>query len=225
MKVYAFIPAKKKSVRLKNKNFLKISNKPLWEIVATNCLLSNCFDKIIVSTDKKNLRLKFIDNKIVLDNRPKYLSKKNSTVADVSNYLIQKYNIKKNDIFCVIYPTAILINHKIIKKSFLKFKKENLKFLMSVQKFRTSPIKALKKKGKFLEPIIKKSILKQTDKNFYFSNGGFYWYQVSYFFKYINFYPKEISGFLLSNNQNVDLDDLEDLKSLKNIIKSNNIKF
>ncbi len=225
MSIYAIIPAKNKSRRLKNKNFLKFSGKSLYEIVAKNCLLSKCFDKIILSTDRKNLKFKLKDKKLIVDNRPKTLSGKSATVAQVASYIIKKYGFSKKDVFFIIYPTAILIDGNIIRKSFLEFKKKKMKYLMSVQKYQNSPIKALKKFGKLYNPIFKKKILEQTDKNYVFSDGGFYWYKVSYFLKYLNFYPKEINGFVLTKYQNIDLDDKDDLSALKNIIKLNNIKF
>ena len=225
MRIYAIIPAKNKSRRLKNKNFLKFSGKSFYEIVAKNCLLSKCFDKIILSTDRKNLNFKLKNKKLIIDNRPKSLSSRSATVAQVTNYIIKKYNFKKNNIIFIIYPTAILIDRSIIRKSFLKFKAKKMKYLMSVQKYQNSPIKALKKFGKLYIPIFKKKILDQTDKNYVFSDGGFYWYKVSYFLKHLNFYPKEINGFVLTKYQNIDLDDNEDLNNLKKIIKLKNIKF
>ena len=124
MSIYAIIPAKNKSIRLKNKNFLKFSGKSLYEIVARNCIISKCFDKIIISTDRKNLKFKFKDKKIIINNRPKTLSSKSATVAQVTSYIIKKYGFSKKDIFFIIYPTAILINGNIIRKSFLEFKKK-----------------------------------------------------------------------------------------------------
>ena len=56
--------------------------------------------------------------------------------------LIEKFNLRKNDIFFVIYPTAILINSSIIKDSFNKFKSKKTKSMLSVQKYLSSPLKA-----------------------------------------------------------------------------------
>ena len=224
MKVYAFIPVKDNSKRLPKKNFLKINGRRLYEIVVNNCIKSGCFDKIIISTNSKKIDKKIkYNNKFTVAIREKFLNKRNISVADISMNLIEKFNLRKNDIF-VIYPTAILINSSIIN-SFNKFKSKKTKSMLSVQKYLSSPLKALKIKKNNLVPIFKKDIFKQTSKEYYFSDGGFYWNEVSNFKKYKNFYPKKLKQYVLNYNQNVDLDDYNDLIRLKEIIKSRNIKF
>ncbi len=226
MKVYAFIPVKNNSKRLPKKNFLKINGKKLYEIVLDNCIKSNCFDKIIISTNSNNIDKKNkYNNKVAVTLREKYLNKKKTSVADISMNLIKRFNLKKNDIFFVIYPTAILINNKIIKDSFDKFKSRKAKSMLSVQKYICSPFKALKIKKNSLAPIFKKDIFKQTNKEYFFSDGGFYWNEVSNFKRYKNFYPKKLNPYVLDYYQNVDLDDYNDLRRLKDIIKLRNIKF
>lgn len=230
MKVYAFIPIKNNSKRLPKKNFLKINDKKLYEIVLNNCVKSDCFDKIIISTNsneiiKNSNKIIKNNNKINVIPREKYLNKKKTSVADISINLINKFNLKKNDIFFVIYPTAILINNKIIKNSFREFQSKKLKSMISVQRYISSPFKALKFKKNFLKPIFNKDIFKQTNKEYYFSDGGFYWNKVGHFKIYKNFYPKKLNPYILNYNQNVDLDDYNDLKRLKDIIKLSNIKF
>ena len=226
MKVYAFIPVKNNSKRLPKKNFLKINGRRLYEIVVNNCIKSGCFDKIIISTNSKKIDKKIkYNNKVTVAIREKFLNKRNISVADISVNLIEKFNLRKNDIFFVIYPTAILINSSIIKDSFNKFKSKKTKSMLSVQKYLSSPLKALKIKKNNLVPIFKKDIFKKTSKEYYFSDGGFYWNEVSNFKKYKNFYPKKLKQYVLNYNQNVDLDDYNDLIRLKEIIKLRNIKF
>ena len=50
------IPVKKKSTRLKNKNFLKLGNKSLFEIAVDKALKSKLFDKIYISSDFEGLK-------------------------------------------------------------------------------------------------------------------------------------------------------------------------
>ena len=55
IKKIAVIPVKKNSLRLKNKNFLKLGNIPMWKWTL-NCLIdSGKFDCIIISTDSKKM--------------------------------------------------------------------------------------------------------------------------------------------------------------------------
>jgi len=58
-KIFAIIPVKKKSSRLKNKNFLKIKGKTLFDITLDYAKKSKIFDQIIISSDDKSLK-KFV---------------------------------------------------------------------------------------------------------------------------------------------------------------------
>ena len=52
MKIVALVPIKSKSKRVKNKNFLKISGKPLYQFLLDK--LSDCkFDEIYIDSDSK----------------------------------------------------------------------------------------------------------------------------------------------------------------------------
>ena len=52
MKIVAIIPIKKKSERVKNKNFLKINNKPLFQYLLEK--VKKCdFDEIYVDSDSE----------------------------------------------------------------------------------------------------------------------------------------------------------------------------
>ena len=51
--VLCFIPAKKKSTALKNKNLKKINNRSLTEITVALAKKSKLFNKIVLSSDSK----------------------------------------------------------------------------------------------------------------------------------------------------------------------------
>ena len=121
MKIIAIIPARGNSKRIKNKNLLKIFNKPILKINYNNLKKIKIFDKIILSSESS--RIQKISKKIGYDliiNRPKNLSKdKTSTVSVISHAI--KFLTDKIDFthVCCIYPMAILLQ----KKYFLSAKK------------------------------------------------------------------------------------------------------
>ena len=52
---YCFIPIKKNSKRVKNKNFQRIGDKKLYEITIEKAISSKCFDEIYVDTDSEEI--------------------------------------------------------------------------------------------------------------------------------------------------------------------------
>lgn len=215
----AIIPIRDNSKRLKKKNFLKINDKMLFEIVLSITSKSNLFKKIILSSNN-NLVQNFCDNKkIFFDKRPKELCKDDSTVVDVCKYLIKKYKLKKNNNICVIYPTAILLKPSTLIKSYKKFIKTNSDTLIGCSKLNYSPYKAIEKKGNFYRAVFPKKNLKKFHKDYFFSNGSFYWAKIYKFLKDLTFYSKKMTIYLLDNNEACDLDDKQDWNEIKKKIR------
>ena len=106
---------------------------------------TNLFNQIILSSNNKIVQ-KFCNGKnIIFDKRPNRLCKDNSTVAQVCKYIIQKYGLKKNYNFCVIYPTAILLKKQTLIKSYRKFLRSKSDSLIGTSKLNYSPFKAIEK--------------------------------------------------------------------------------
>ena len=114
-KVYAFIPARIGSKRIKRKNLMNFKGKPLinWTIEAA--IKSKIFNKIYVSADHIDIYNKIKNNKkIVKLYRPKYLSKSNSKIETLLMYYIKKIIYNKNVTLVLLQPTSHR-NYKIIK--------------------------------------------------------------------------------------------------------------
>lgn len=216
-KVYAFIPAKNNSVRLKRKNFLRFKGKKNYKIVLDTCLNSKIFHHIFLSTNEKKCINEVKNKQITVNLRPKKLTKKSSSVVDVCIYLIKKYDLKRQDIFCVIYPTAILLKKKTLKLSLRNFFKNNCNVLMGASTFNYNPLMAIRydKKKSFFFPLNKQVRKYNTSEKFYFSNGTFYWARVSSFLKEKTFYSKKLDIYKLPNSEAHDIDTRNDWKELK----------
>ena len=213
MNNYAIIAAKSNSQRLKKKNFIKIDGKSLLNHVYENCLKSKIFQNIIISSDKI---LNFNNKEFQFHLRSKDLTLSKVSVFEVSKKIIKEYKLKNNDNIFIIYPTAILIKKKVITKSKNIFLKSEYDCLMGASKMASSPFKALyKTKNNYFKPLMNKQILKQTDKNFFFCNGSFFWIKVKHIKKYNNFYTPKLGIYELQTNESCDVDDVNDLKILK----------
>ena len=110
MKTVAIIPIKSNSRRVKNKNFKKIFNIPLYQIVLAKVKKAN-FDEIYVDTDSKKIKNFCLKNNISVIDRLKGLSKDNANGNDLINY---HYKIIKADLYFQIFITAPLLSIKSI---------------------------------------------------------------------------------------------------------------
>lgn len=122
-KVLALIPARGKSLELKNKNLRNFLKKPLIEWTIDSVKKSKFVDKTILSTDsKKIIKIASRYNFLNISNRPKKLSSRYANMLDVI-----KHEIKKNpgyDIILLLQPTSPLRTTDDIDQS-LKFMLKN----------------------------------------------------------------------------------------------------
>ena len=108
----AIIPARGGSKRIPKKNIKLFKGKPIiyWSI--KTAIKTNCFDRIIVSTDDNEIaRLAKDFGAEVPFKRPKNLSDDFTNTKDVINHCLSwlndsRYTVKNA---CCIYPTSVLI--------------------------------------------------------------------------------------------------------------------
>ena len=105
MKTVVIIPIKKKSERVKGKNFKKINGVPLYEITLKK--LKKCkFDEVYVDTDSQEIKKYCLKNKINIINRLRSLSKNTANGNDLLNY---HSKIIDADIYFQLFITAPLL--------------------------------------------------------------------------------------------------------------------
>ncbi len=112
MKIVAIVPIKKKSERVKGKNFKKINNVPLFSILLKK--LKKCkFDEIYVDSDSLSVKKFCKKYKYNFIERKPRLAKNNSNGNDLLNY---HRSIIKADIYYQLFVTSPLIKIKTINK-------------------------------------------------------------------------------------------------------------
>lgn len=105
MKTVLIVPIKKKSERVKGKNFKKINGIPLYKITLRK--LKKCkFDEVYVDTDSNEIKKYCLRNKISVINRLKSLSKNTANGNDLLNY---HSKIIDADIYFQLFITAPLL--------------------------------------------------------------------------------------------------------------------
>jgi CMP-N-acetylneuraminic acid synthetase len=231
IKNLCLICAKGKSSGLKNKNLRKIKNKTLFEITSEHILKSKLIDKVIVSTDSKNITR--IAKKYGFDVpfvRPKYLCQKLSPEWEVWKHAL-KYFYKANG----YYPKKLIVcpctspnrDSGIIDKAIKKFNLLKSDVLISICKTNLSPsfnmVKINKKNRLEIYQKSKKNIFNRQEAN--------QAYQVSTNIYVINpkhvlnnkniFQSNKIDYIEIDRYSSLDIDDKYDLLLAKLSIKKN----
>ena len=151
---FAIIPIRKKSKRLKNKNFLKFNKKMLFEHTLDAAIKSKCFDKIIISSDYQFSKIKTNKYKnIIFDKRPDSLCNDNSKALEVIKYYFNKFSMQ-NDYGTVslLLVTCPLRESKDIKKAFSILNKSKKTDGIISARLWVSYKMSLKMNHKILEP-------------------------------------------------------------------------
>lgn len=217
MRITALIPAKKKSVRLKNKNFILYKGIPIIEHTIKEAKKTKLFSEIVVSTDNKKIqnRLKTLNVKFHL--RKRRLCNDKATLVEVIEEYLKNSKIKI-DILCVLLATAPLRNFHDIKCVIKLLNKKNCNFSLAATSFNLPPHQALKlKKNNFVTPLFKKIVNEREDKfgKLVVDNGSTYAFYVKDFLKQKKFFGKKLKVHLMPKSKSFDLNDKEDLKIIK----------
>ncbi len=234
MKILGIIPARGGSKGIKNKNIVKLVNKPLIKYTIDSALESKKLTKIFVSTDSpiiKNLSLTYgLDVPIL---RPKKLSGDNvptiKVIHHVLNYL-EKIKSFVPDIVTVLQPTSPLRNYKLIDQSITQLQKSKASSIIGVSKIKHHPFLSFSYEKNFLKPFKKnyeKYYQRQKFPPLFYPTGSIFTCWTKTIKKYNSLYgPKPKPLFI--NSIEVDVDDLFDLFTCEMLLKhwkKYNLKF
>ena len=152
MNILGVILARKSSKGIKNKNHLKLGKKNLVEISIKNAKKSRLLDKIIFSTDDKNLKKKAKSMGISAPfDRPKKLSNDRATSLSVLKHAVtwlEKNQNWKTDIVVLLQPTTPFRTGKLIDKVIKKITDTDYPaYWMLKKKTKTQKISFLFKNG------------------------------------------------------------------------------
>lgn len=139
--VYAIIPCRLGSKRIKHKNIVDFCGKPMIEYTILAAIRSNLFDKIIISTDDKKLLENTVNlgsyNNVEVYNRTGFSDDK-TTVQEATIQTILDLR-EKPDIVVQLMACCPLRNSEDIKKSYFNFKRHDIDFQISSSKYFLNP--------------------------------------------------------------------------------------
>ena len=216
--MFAYIPARSGSVRIKNKNIKTFNGKPILEITIHNLQKLKFINQIFVSTD--SIKIKKIAEKSgakVLELRKKELSNSKSGTMDLIKYDIPrycKYQNDKNVLF--VHSTSILVSSEIFYNCYKKFIKFKPDVVMPCNK--SKPFWSLKKVGKNWKPIFPKllKINSQDLPETVIDSGLFYFFNNDKVKKFDSIKNvKNTYVYPISDIYSVDVDTPNDWQDLK----------
>ena len=229
----AIIPARSGSKTIKNKNMMKVNNKPMiyWSIA--KALKSSYIKEILITTNcfkvKNYCKKNFKNKKINLIDRPSNLSRDDTKMLPVVNHakhFSRYYNNRKLLGFILLQPTSPLRKKKDIDAACKLFIKNKPDSLVSVLKLKHiyNPESLYFLKNKILKKSfkIKNNFLKQNKKNYYVPNGAAIYITNRNKISEFIIGGKKLIGFEMPYSRSIDVDSKEDLK-LANILFKNSV--
>ena len=216
MIIYALIPLRTGSIRIKNKNFIKVKKKPLYFHALNQTLKSKLIKKVFIATKSKKVKIKH--KKLSIFKRSKKSNnKKSSTEIVIGEFLKNNFC----DYLVLIQATNLFIKAKHIDLA--------IKKLINNRKKYDSLLSAVKAKYFIWQQnkdlIIsknynyKKRPRSQDIKNKEFiENGSFYIFKRKNFLKTKNRLHGKITYFEMPKESIFELDEKEDLKIVKKLI-------
>ena len=226
MSILCIICARKGSKGIKNKALKLIKNKPLISYTIKQALRSKIFDEVVVSTDSKKIQkiaLNFGAKSWFL--RPKKLSKDNSSKLLAIKHAFkesEKFFKKKFNICFDLDLTSPLRNIRDIKKALKIFNYEKANNLFSVTNSKKNPYFNMVEKKNNTYVLSKKPhkeyFYRQKLPKVFEINASIYIFRREFFKKNNSIFNSKTSVYLMPRERSVDIDDLFDLKVVKNII-------
>ena len=197
-KIIAIVPARGGSKSIKNKNIIKIKNKPLIHYTLEAASNSKYLDRLIVSTDSKVIK-DVCKNYDVPFLRPKKLASDNSLTSDAIFQAID-YLFKKNEFYydyiMLLQPTSPLRKTSDIDSSIKQLINSKFDSLISVVNVGANhPSRMYKISQKKLQPIFGEKISmmpRQKLEDIYIRNGSIYLTSIKSFKKFKSFISKKI---------------------------------
>lgn len=221
------IPARGGSKRIPRKNIKKFHGKPIIAYSIEAALASGCFDKVIVSTDDKEIAeiaTKFGAEVPFI--RPPELSDDLTGSDEVIRHAVNWYTRHgiKVDYVCCVYATAPFLSSETIELGFNMLVKSGKNFAFSVAEYDFPIQRALRLSNNGVEVFQYESInLRSQDLELaYHDAGQFYWGTASAYLENKEFYSDQTVPIKLPRYLTQDIDTSEDWEQaelLYNVLK------
>jgi len=225
-KILAIIPARGGSKGIRRKNLQKLSGKPLIAHTIIAAKKTKSINKIIVSTDDKEI------GKISKNNgaevpflRPKQISKDTSSIIEVIKHalkFLQENQSYVPDIIILLQPTSPLRTSQLITKTINTLKKSKATSVITVSKITKHPYASYWLKNDFLKPFEKnftKYSRRQEFPDLFFPTGAVYTFWYDTLKKFNSLHGPKIKPIVV-HDEDIDIDNLRDLFFAEMMLKN-----
>ena len=221
MKRLAVIPARGGSTRLKDKNIHPLAGKPLIRWVVEAVLASECFDKVLLSTDSDTIFEAVSGLNIERHERPLEHATVRATALNAMLNLMENCE-EKYDIFSYFLPTCPFISAEDIARGVNSFD-DGVDFVLSMTEIpETIQLACVMKEGWVL-PIFDNLEAGLTNskfiKKYYKPSGGFHMGRWDKLLESRNFFKGNDKGVLIPRERSIDIDDIHDINLAENIFE------
>ena len=216
--MFAYIPARSGSKRIKNKNIKNLKGKPIIAWVIELIQKSKLVKNIYVSTDDEeiaNISKHF--GAIIIKFRDKNLSNDNATFGDLLLNDIPFYAEHSGCQDCLfVLPTAPMVRISTLQNAYEEYISSECEILMSTKLI--NAYWALKEKGEYLEALFPDfaDLNSQELPKTYIDAGLFYFFNVDLMRKYTDFnLAKKIKSFSVDEKDGFDINTIDEWNMLE----------
>jgi CMP-N-acetylneuraminic acid synthetase len=225
LNILGIIPARGGSKGLPRKNIRNLDGKPLiaWTIKAA--LKSKYLNKVIVSTEDKEIAAVSKKYRAEVIERPLNLAVDTAKTIDVVSYVLKFLQEKEYDadIVVLLQPTSPLRVTKDIDESIDIFLNKKCDSVISFYEAGPSVFWSFVMGKNHLKYVFPPGYIKQRRQNIakiYIPNGALYVISPKNLLKYKSFYGKSILPYVMPEEKSIDIDYEIDLKWAKFLIEN-----
>jgi len=210
----AIIPARGGSKRIPRKNIKEFFGKPLIAYSIEAAINSGCFERIIVSTDDREIAE--IAKKFGAEvpfTRPNDISDDYASTLDVIAHAITELKLPLNYNLCCIYATAPLISSNKISEGLALLTSSKLDYVFSATEFSFPIQRAFRCSNNGLVEMFQPEHFDSRSQDLekaYHDAGQFYWGKCVAFLEARPFFGQKSKPIILPNYLVQDIDTIDD---------------
>lgn len=222
--IIAIIPARGGSKGVPRKNVKLLAGKPLIAHTIEAALKSKHIERVIVSTEDKEISEISKKYKAEVVKRPKELAADKSKTIDTVFHVLDSLKRENYipDAVILLQPTSPLRTTDDINKAINLFFQNKCELVISVYESGHSFYLSFKIGKKYLEPIFNRKYLNQTRQDLpraYIPNGAIYISRPKVLLKYKSFYCRKILPYIMLATRSIDIDNETDFKLAELLLK------
>ncbi len=222
MKTIAVIPARGGSKGIKQKNIYLLAGKPLISYTIEAAIDSHVFDRIIVSTDCKEISAVARECGAEIIHRPASLAGDKSRSEDAILHVLEQFEEEAYQAFMLLQPTSPLRKASHIQQAMSHFQSAEANSLVSVCELSHPVQKCLVDSERGIVPVTNWDDLSKPRQELpksYQINGAIYISRVAEFLKSSSLYEQPVSIYEMPASCSLDIDRHEDVDIAEKLIK------